>query len=469
MKLYKRLAALALALVMALCLTACSNGTQNTDAAGTAAPSSSGAGNTGAEPDRSLPAIELGNQVTTVGDLQDAYDYFMSYMAYYGMSTPTEESEIAEYRNMVVEQALSGMVLPWKAQEMGMALTAEDDDAIDEEVEENRMLIVDDYKEYAREQLGEDATDEEVEALAMETIETDVQSYYAMTFEEYLHSYRQELESDKLTEKLEEYFYSTVTLSDGEAEEWFNTQLAAQQEAVAADPLSYRTTQQAYENGETQIPGLTAPEGFARVQVIRLALSAEEQTTYENNLNAMAALEAEHGKLLLNGENPERQEEIQTEYAALKAANEELMHKLKTRGELALQEIAEGKDFGLVMQSYSSDAVTDREMAFGKLMYLLSEDSEFETLLWNRAVAMNAGEVSELMENGGVFYIVKRGDDIAVGDRTFAELQEACEAAALQEKQDSEWAAVQDSWFTEARNAAVYHEDNYARVGLTEA
>lgn len=252
MKLYKRLPALVLAILMALCLTACTEETQDTSKDASVATAAPGAGSETL--DRSLPAIELGDQITTVGDLQDAYDYFMSYMTYYGMSVPTEESEIAEYRNMVLEQALSGMVLPWKAKELGLTLTAEDDDEIDEEVEENYNLIVEDYKEYAREQLGEDASDEEVESLALETIETDVQSYYGMSFEEYMHSYRQELESGKMTEKLEEYFYSTVSLADGEAEAWFNTQLASQKEAVAADPLSYRTTQQAYERERLRFP-----------------------------------------------------------------------------------------------------------------------------------------------------------------------------------------------------------------------
>lgn len=470
MKLYKRLPALVLAILMVLCLTACTDGSNTddsqdvTDANVTAAPSES----EGAELDRTLPAIELGSHITTVGDIQDAYDYFMSYMSYYGMSTPTEDSEIAEYVNMVLEQALSSMVLPWKAEELGMALTAEDDDAIDEEVEENRTLIIADYEEYAREQLGEDATDEEVNTYALETIESDVQSYYGMSFEEYMVSYRQELESDKLTEKLEEYFYSTVALADGEAEEWFNQQLSTQQTALAEDPFYYRTTQEAYEKEESLIPAFTAPEGFTRVQVIRLALSEEEQTTYDSNLNAMATLEAEYGKLLLTNENPDRQAEIETEYASLKAANEELMNSLKTKGENALNEVAGGKDFGLVMEGYSSDVPTGSEMAFGKLLYTLSEDSNFETAIWNQAVAMTSGEVSGLIENGGVYYILKRGDDIVAGDRTFADFQEACEAAALSEKQDSEWSTAQDSWYTEAQNAAIYHEDNYALVGHTE-
>lgn len=465
MKLYKRLPALVLAILMVLCLTACTEDTKQDDASNTDANVSADTGNATEELDRTLPAIELGSHITTVGDVQDAYDYFMSYMSYYGMSTPTEDSEIAEYVNMVLEQALSSMVLPWKAEELGMALTAEDDDEIDEEVEENRTLIIEDYEEYAREQLGEDATDEEVNTYALETIESDVQSYYGMSFEEYLLSYRQELESDKLTEKLEEYFYTTVALADGEAEEWFNEQLSTQQTALAEDPFYYRTTQEAYEKEESQIPALTAPEGFTRVQVIRLALSEEDQTTYDSNLNAMATLEAEYGKLLLSNENPDRQAEIETEYASLKAANEELMNSLKTKGENALIEIADGKDFGLVMEGYSSDVPTGSEMAFGKLLYTLSEDSNFETAIWNQAVAMTSGEVSGLIENGGVYYILKRGDDIVAGDRTFADFQEACEAAALSEKQDSEWATAQDSWYTEAQNAAIYHEDNYALVG----
>lgn len=470
MNLYKRLPALVLAMLMALCLTACTD-TSNTDdsqstndANATAAPSESQT----VELDRTLPAIELGTHVTTVGDIQDAYDYFMSYMSYYGMEVPTEESEVAEYRNMVLEQALSSMVLPWKAEELGLALTAEDDDEIDEEVEENRALIIEDYKEYAQEELGEDATDEELEAYALETIETDVQSYYGMSFEEYLVSYRKELEQTKLTDKLEEYFYTTVSLTDEDAETWFNEQLTSQQSALAEDPLSYRTTQEAYEKQESLIPALTAPEGFTRVQVIRLALTEEEQTTYDANLNSMATLEAEYGKLLLNNENLDRQAEIQTEYAALVAANEELMNSLKAKGENALKDIADGKDFGLVMQGYSSDVPTDNEMAFGKLLYTLSEDSNFETVLWNKAVTMTSGQVSELIENGGVFYILKRGDDIVAGDRLYADMQEACKAAALKEKQDSEWTTAQDSWTTEAQNAAIYHEENYGKVGLSD-
>ena len=135
MKMYKRLLALGLALGMLFGLAACD---QQNDKEEEASPSAEATGAPADEAQKDisadLPAIELGDQVTTVGDIQDAYEYFVSYMSYYGMEAPTEESEIKQYRDMVVEQALSDMVLPWKAKELGLSLDAADDDHEDRQV-----------------------------------------------------------------------------------------------------------------------------------------------------------------------------------------------------------------------------------------------------------------------------------------------------------------------------------------------
>lgn len=467
MKMYKRLLALGLALGMLFGLAACD---QQNDKEEEASPSAEATGAPADEAQKDisadLPAIELGDQVTTVGDIQDAYEYFVSYMSYYGMEAPTEESEIKQYRDMVVEQALSDMVLPWKAKELGLSLDAADDDQIDEQVEAHRAEILQEYKEYARQQLGESATEEEVDKSATETLESEVASYYNCTFEEYLSTiYRPEMEKTRLSEKVEEYFLSTVKLEEGDAQSWFAQELTDQQSAVASDPLSYRTTQQAYESGESQVPGLSVPEGFTRVQVIRLALSEADQAVYNENLAKMTALEAEYGAIVLKGENTVRQQEIQAEYAALSTANRELLKSLQEKGSAALQEIESGKDFGLVMKDYASSAPTDAQMAFGDLLYTLEKDSNFDEEIWNKVLTMKAGEVSDLMEVSSVFYILKRGDDVVAGDRTYEQFQEAAEAAALKSKKDSEWSAVQSSWLEEARSAAVFHEDNYKNVG----
>ena len=94
-------------------------------------------------------------------------------------------------------------------------------------------------------------------------------------------------------------------------------------------------------------------------------------------------------------------------------------------------------------------------MAFGDLLYTLEKDSNFDEEIWNKVLTMKAGEVSDLMEVSSVFYILKRGDDVVAGDRTYEQFQEAAEAAALESKKDSEWSAVQSSWLEEARSAGI--------------
>ena len=64
------------------------------------------------------------------------------------------------------------------------------------------------------------------------------------------------------------------------------------------------------------------------------------------------------------------------------------------------------------------------------------------------------------------FYLIKRLADLPAGDAAFEDDVEAYTAAALADKQEEEWEAVQEDWLTEARNAATFYEDNYAGVGL---
>ena len=95
-----------------------------------------------------------------------------------------------------------------------------------------------------------------------------------------------------------------------------------------------------------------------------------------------------------------------------------------------------------------------------------------ETLLrvyqevWNAAVALKEGEVSELLQVGDTFYLIKRLSDLPAGTASFEDDAEAYTAAALAEQQQKEWDAVQEDWLSEARNAAVFYEENYAGVGV---
>ena len=63
------------------------------------------------------------------------------------------------------------------------------------------------------------------------------------------------------------------------------------------------------------------------------------------------------------------------------------------------------------------------------------------------------------------FYLIKRLSDPVAGAVAFEDNADAYTAAALADRQADEWNAVQEDWVNEARNAAVFYEDNYANVG----
>ena len=98
--------------------------------------------------------------------------------------------------------------------------------------------------------------------------------------------------------------------------------------------------------------------------------------------------------------------------------------------------------------------------------YTLSQDTDWPEQVWQAAVALKEGEVSELLQIDDSFYLIKRLHDLPAGSAAFEDDPAAFTAAALADQQAEEWNAVQEDWTNEARNAAVFYEDNYAGVGL---
>ena len=185
-------------------------------------------------------------------------------------------------------------------------------------------------------------------------------------------------------------------------------------------------------------------------------------------------LEAEYGRLLLKGEDEERQAEIVARYAELQEINAGLLQKDQDRAEKARGEALDGKDFKEIFTTYSNQ---DGGMSFfgyaeGEprrdgtvVFYTKAWDTAWPEQVWTVAKDMKEGEISELLKVGDSFYLIKRLADLPAAEVAFEDNAAAYTAAALAEKRATEWEAVQEDWVNEARNAAVFYEDNYANVG----
>ena len=418
-----------------------------------------------------LPAFTLGDFTVTVGEVRSSYNTIVEYMGYYGMSAPSTADEIKQYRDMIIEDLLTAKVLPWKAKEMGVELTAEKKAQVAQEVEELIAEYAGDYLEEAKTELGEDAGAADLALKAREILEKDVADYFGYPFEQWLGELTASYEENALTELLQEKFNETVTVTEEQARTWFETELATQKEQYEKDFTYYKSQVESYRLGETDVPALYTPEGFTQMRVLTFDVDADSSAAFSANELEMTNLEAEYGKLVLRGEDADRQAEILTRYAELQKQNTELLQKDRDKADKARTDALSGKTFTEIYTAspdvgYYGYAEGEPRRDGTVLLYTKEQDSDWPESVWAAACALKEGEISELLQVGDAFYLIQRLGDLPAGAAAFDDDAAAYTAAALNERQAQEWDMVQDDWLSEARNAAVFYEDNYAGVGM---
>lgn len=468
----KKILALALCLLLLLGAVGCLEENTPAEAVQPAATEATPADT--AETDE-LPAFTLGDFTVTVGEVRSSYNTIVEYMGYYGMAAPSTGEEIKQYRDMIIEDLLSAKVLPWKAKEMGVALTEEKKAEVAQEVEELVAEYAADYLDDAKAELGEDAGAAELALKAREILEKDVADYFGYPFSQWLEEMTASHEESALADLLKEEFSKGVSVTEDDARAWFETELAEQKENFDTDFTYFKNQYDAYRTGESPVPALYTPEGFGRMQVITFDVDEENSAAYAANEVEMTNLEAEYGKLFLRGLDEDRLAEIAVRYEELLAQNTVLLQKDREKAEQARTDALNGKEFTEIYAANANEeggigyygyAEGDEKRTGVVTFYTKELDTEWPQQVWEAAVALKEGEVSELVQVEDSFYLIKRLADVPAGAAAFDDDPEAYTAAALFDRQAEEWNAVQEDWLHEARNAAEFFEDNYAGVGL---
>ncbi len=422
-----------------------------------------------------LPAFTLGDFTVTVGEVRSSYNTVIEYMGYYGVPAPTTAEEIGQYRDMVIEDLLSAKVLPWKAKEMGVTLTEEKRAEVAQQVEELLVEYAADYLDQAKEELGEDADPVALAEKAREFLKKDVEEYFGYSFDRWLGEVTASYEESALTELLQDEFNKGVSITEADAKAWFETEAANQKESFEEDYAAYKEQDQSYRLGDSGIPALYTPEGFGRMQVLTFDVDPDDSAAYSANELEMTNLESEYGKLILRGQDEDRQAQIVARYQELQAANADLLQKSGDKAQRARADALKGTDFVTLYNTYSNEEGTMGFYGYAEgeprrdgtvIFYTKAQDEEWPQQVWEAAVALQEGEISELIQVGDSFYLIQRLADLPAGASSFDDDPETFTAAALSARQTEEWDAVQEDWLNEARNAATFYEDNYAGVGV---
>ena len=475
MKIQKRLLAFLTAMLLLLPLTGClvpketDNSADPTASSGSVAAPDDTGDSSSVVFDGDAIAIELGDIKIDAQELSDTFDHYVSYFSYgYG----TDQDTLNQFMAMTEEWLVEYYVPEWKAGELGLALSEEEeaDCAANAQaaVDEERDMLLCYYGD--PEGLIEDVselTDEQRES-AIETISDELAMYYGddYTFDDYLSMrYESSLTDARIaaySSLLEEHYQSGLTVDKAEIDEWYETTLAEQKETFAEDPATYLE----YRNGVALVDDpicLYAPKEAARIEVILIPSDDSDLGTLDETRSAMAELEAEYGALVLRGENEDRQAEIVNEYAAPKETLDtlEAQHSAgaKETADKAYADLSGGMTFADAMTLYN-EHYDEGDGRFEQVVFLDGSEPEYPAYA-EIAGKLTVGAYSEPTLVDGDYCIVRLAEILPEGviDRASieADINEIAERTIRADAFEAQMAA----WIEEAKAVAVYHREAY--------
>ena len=476
MKIQKRLLAFLTAALLLLPLTGClvpkeaeKTADPTASSGSVAAPDGVTADPSSAAFDGDAIAIELGDIKITAQEFSDTFDQYISYFSYgYGL----EKDSLEQFRGMTEEWLVEYYMPEWKAKELGITLSAEQE----AECAANAQATVDEERDmllcyYADpEGMIEDVselTDEQREtALADINDELSYMFGEGYTFDDYLSMrYDSALSTERISmfsSLLEEHAKAELTVDKAAIDEWYETTLAEQKETFTEDPSTYLE----YRNGVALVDDpicLFAPKKAARIEAIFIPADDSDADKLDETRSAMTELEAEYGALALRGENAERQAEIVTEYAKLKETLDALIVQrsagAKETADKAYADLSGGMSFSDAMELYNTH--DDEESGrFEQVVFPDGSESEYPALA-EAAAKLAVGAYSEPILVDGDYWIVRLSEILPEGVIDRASIEEDVRATAERAIIKDAWQTQQDAWLEEAKAAAVYHRETY--------
>ena len=475
MQIQKRILAFLTAALLLLPLTGClvpkdaENAADPSSSSGSvAAPDGAGSSST-AEFDGDAIAIELGDVKITAQELSDTFDQYVSYFSYgYG----TDKDTLNQFMGMTEEYLVEYYMPMWKANEFGLALSAEQEEtcaaAAQAEVDEERNMILCYYGD--PEGNVEDAselTDEQLEsALASINDELSYMFGEGYTFDDYLSMrYESALKDGRINELsslLEERVAEQNPVDKAAIDEWYETKLAEQKESFTGDPSMYLE----YRNDVALVDDpicLYAPKEAARIEIIYILADDSDTEELDDTRSAMEQLEAEYGALVLRGEDEDRQAEIVTEYAKLKETFDALEAKhssgAKETADKAYADLLGGMSFADAMDLYNERYGEDTGR-FEQVVFLDGNEPEYPVFA-EIASKLTVGTYSEPTLVDGDYCIVRLVEILPEGVIDRASIEDDLVSAAEYTIRRDAYLTQQTAWIEEAKAAAVYHRETY--------
>lgn len=350
-------------------------------------------------------AAEFDGGTVTVGEAAEEYQMIASYYEMLGM-------DIQQYAEETKREILNGLVeeklLESKAKEYGVyELSDERRAALEEQVRQEYEENLSYYMAFRSE-----------EGKSEEEVRSETEGYLqenGLSYEEMLQSAEQEAWRDGLYE----YVTRDMTIGDDQLRAFYDEQLTSMEMTYSA---SYEEYEADCDAGRTVVWN---PEGVRRVQAILIDFDAEQAEEYAN-------LQAE-----LAAGNTQNMDQIDALYQSL-----------MPRAQEAANRLAQGEDFGALMEEYGGTGEQGMCISAKSVMY--------GDAVRDAAMALaNIGDVSEPVQADAGIYILRYASDVQSGPVPYEEVAEKLRTDYEEELKFSQYNETVNGWM-EAANVRYY-------------
>lgn len=339
--------------------------------------------------DDDIVVSNVGSLTITRGEFKIAflssYNYYKSYYPQIGDELSVE-ANLNSFQDAILESLIRMKVVEIKAAENNIALSAEEEEEINNTIDETYTSFISYYEANAIRESAKDIVKRGAE-LANEALVSQgltVDNYKDKLYEDYFFN--------KISEKLRLYITDSLTLSDAEAKALFEADVEAQRTSYTQSPALFEEAQNAYDESGG-IPPLFIPEGFCRVKHILV-----EDETLANSL-----------------------------YDRLIA----------------------GEDFDSLMASYGTDPGMQREPGIS-MGYLLGESTSFIPEFKEAGLKLeNIGDLTEPVLGSYGYHIIKLVDKLESKAETFENVKELYMVSKLETLKQAKYNEALEAWVAE--------------------
>jgi len=403
----------------------------------------------------------------TYADYMSVHDYYIALYQQYGYDITSNADYYTQYISDVLESLINEEVLRQKAEDLGFTnLSAEDLS----EVNSDFLTQYAEFKETFREQAESDHTndatvdvDARMEELARASLEENGSSYDETYYTLFV--------VPKAIENLEASIEDTVTITDDDVKSYYDDQLAAQKEAIDADPTAYESYAEGYEDA----PALYAPEGYRYVTHILVKFEGKDtdadsriteiETRQTEISDRLSEIETETSALdttasdyqtSLDALNTEK-DELNTENDSLTTEYNQLIDKRKAACYALAQDVVAqldaGKSWDELATQYNEDTGTQEDGAYYTTGYLVGpKSSSYEQNFTDAAVALaNVGEYSKTpVETSYGYHILMLKSVVTAGEVPYDTVKDTLHDLVLTNKKSDVWGQQQEDWVAAA-------------------